>query len=758
MARSEFDSSFGGFRFAGLVALLIVLTYPDVFFGHRTFVFRDYGFFSYPLAYWSRESFWRGELPLWNPESSCGIPFLAQWNTMVCYPLALIYLLLPLPWSLGFFTLFHWFLGALGMYCLANARVQHRFAAGVAAVAYAFNGLTINCLMWPHVTAALGWMPWVVAAGLQAWKRGGRSLVIAAVLGAFQMLTGAVELILFTWLLVIALCLLNENVRSVSVLKSGRRPGLVILLVTGLAAMQLLPFFELLRHSNRNASYLSTESALPLYGWADFLVPIFRAARSPVGIFYQPDQFWTTSYYLNLTVLALAAFAIWRSRNVQIRWLAVGIGISTLLALGDPGYLYPALRKVVPGFNLVNFPVKYLLVVPFLISLIAARGVRELRTSHSNPDLQRSLKIVVVVMIALIAGILTYDRMSPRPYESWPAMCWNAIARIAFLVGGIALLRLCTKGRVANAGLRSAAALGVLLILWIDVTTHTPQQNPTVDNLAFQPGLQHLAQNPAKPDSAIGRLMLSGEARLQSDRVTLADPLYDYLGHRLSQTMNCNLLDGFAKVDGFYPLYVNEHLDIIRVLNGLTNSESSPLADFLSVSHVSTPGNPREFSPRASFAPIVTAGQTPVFADKLTTLRGLASRQFDPGKIVYLPLDIEKAVTTTNRSDAVVVSSRIQPHQLRIRVNARQPCLLVVAQTDYPLWRAEVNGRPTRIWRANHAFQAIELPAGNCEVAITYRDHIFILGLLLSMLSLCASFVAWCRIGTESTDRIRAGV
>ena len=42
-----------------------------------------FGFFSAPIAWHLRESFWRMELPLWNPLNNCEQPFLAEWNTQV---------------------------------------------------------------------------------------------------------------------------------------------------------------------------------------------------------------------------------------------------------------------------------------------------------------------------------------------------------------------------------------------------------------------------------------------------------------------------------------------------------------------------------------------------------------------------------------------------------------------------------------------------------------------------------------------------
>src|SRR5437016_883359 len=142
-------------RFALLLALFILAMFPDIILGGRTFIFRDFGLFGYPLAHHYRESFWRGEIPLWNSLSHCGIPFLAQWNTLVLYPGSLLYLLLPLDWSLGVFNLAHLFFCGLAMYALAWSWTGNRFAATVAGLGFAFNGFTLNCLMWPNYIASL---------------------------------------------------------------------------------------------------------------------------------------------------------------------------------------------------------------------------------------------------------------------------------------------------------------------------------------------------------------------------------------------------------------------------------------------------------------------------------------------------------------------------------------------------------------------------------------------------------------------------
>src|SRR5208282_1656147 len=107
-------------RFALILAAMVFIPFWNVLLGFDTFGLRDFGVFSIPTAYFQRECFWHGELPLWNPYNCCGLPFLAQFNLLALYPLSLIYLLLPLTWALPVFCLLHLFLGGLGMYFLAS--------------------------------------------------------------------------------------------------------------------------------------------------------------------------------------------------------------------------------------------------------------------------------------------------------------------------------------------------------------------------------------------------------------------------------------------------------------------------------------------------------------------------------------------------------------------------------------------------------------------------------------------------------------
>lgn len=59
-----------------------------------------------------------------------------------------------------------------------------------------------------------------------------------------------------------------------------------------------------------------------------------------------------------------------------------------------------------------------------------------------------------------------------------------------------------------------------------------------------------------------------------------------------------------------------------------------------------------------------------------------------------------------------------------IQVRTDSPGWLVLSRANVPTWKAMVDGKETRIYFANHTFQAIEIPAGEHSVSFTYSPII----------------------------------
>src|SRR5487761_1897214 len=317
-------------RFLLVLAAVVLAVFPKVALGLTTFFFHDSGTLGYPGAFYFQRSLLHGELPLWNPYSHCGVPFLAQMGQW--YPANFLCVLLPLPWSLNVALPLHLLLGGGGMYALARRWGAGGFAASFAGMAYAFSGVSFSCFQWSNYIASLGWLPWVVLAVTEAWRGGGRWLAVAAVVSALQVLTATPEVTLLGWLLLAALWLAELFSGKIKFWISSRRVALVVLLAAGITMVQMLPFFDLLAHSQRDTN-LPARWAMPGWGWANLVVPLFHNYRSPQGNWFQQGQDFLMSYYLGLGVLVLAVAGAWLTRSRACLVVAGAALICWILAL-----------------------------------------------------------------------------------------------------------------------------------------------------------------------------------------------------------------------------------------------------------------------------------------------------------------------------------------------------------------------------------------------------------------------------------------
>jgi len=725
------------------MALLLFALYPGVILGSHTFFYQDYGLFTYPVVHYTRECFRRGELPLWNPLIQCGVPFLAQWNTSVCYPLSLVYALLPLPWALNVFGLGHLVFAGWGMYRLARVWTGSRLAASLAGLAFGLNGLALNCLLWTSNLAALSWLPWVLLAAERAWQQGGRrALALAALAGGMQMLTGSPEFILLTWLLVAGLWLHQWVGRRVPRPTGLGRFAAVVVLVTGLAAVQLLPFIQLLAHSDRSLSSPGgTEFwPLPAWGWANLIVPQFRATQSLLATYHLAGQYWTKSYYLGVGVLALALLGAGRARPWPARWLAGAGLLGLVLALGRSGGLFSGLEAAVPWIGVMRYPVKFIALTVFAVPLLAACGLQAL---ESTPPAERRraaglLGGIGLGLAVLAAGILWVAHRFPRPAESWPVTGQDGAVRLAMLAGQLGCV---CAGLFAHRG-RTRAWLGaaVLVLVGFDLTSAALRLHPTVDRRAFGPLELNL---PSRPRLGESRALVSREAAAFLERAGTTNPLAYCITLRGALFKNGNLLENIPKVDGFCSLRLQPVAALIRALDDSILLDS-PLANFLGVTCINEPGNVFAWAARAGALPWITAGQRPVFCDEEEARRAVTASDFNPRQVVYLPLDAGRHVRATAVAQARILSPQWSAHRVRFTVHTPEPAVVVIAQSFYPNWRASVDGQAVSLWRANYAFQALEVPAGEHQVTLVYRDRPFLVGSCLSALSLAICLVLLC--------------
>ena len=146
-----------------------------------------------------------------------------------------------------------------------------------------------------------------------------------------------------------------------------------------------------------------------------------------------------------------------------------------------------------------------------------------------------------------------------------------------------------------------------------------------------------------------------------------------------------------------------------------------------------------EALPRARWVP-----RAEVEADSSTLLHRLAFGSDQLREMVLLEATPPSGFLGALRDSvgAAVGFDRDEPEHVALRVQAPAPGFVVLADQDFPGWSATVGGRPAAILRANYAFRAVEVPAGESVVEFRYRPVSVPIGAAVSALTALALGVA----------------
>lgn len=129
------------------------------------------------------------------------------------------------------------------------------------------------------------------------------------------------------------------------------------------------------------------------------------------------------------------------------------------------------------------------------------------------------------------------------------------------------------------------------------------------------------------------------------------------------------------------------------------------------------------------------------FKDDNKILSYMTKKEFNPKREVILKVDEEKEelyFTPPEGGEKFNPHAKIIEYKLNsvtIVVDAPTSGYLFLSDTYYPGWEAYVNGKKTKIYRANYCFRAVKVPKGRHIVYFVYRPKSFYIGCIASLLS-----------------------
>ena len=434
--------------------------------------FQNYAFANLAHLY---QALAEGRLPLWDPYRFVGVPFLANPQAGVFYPVNLALAWLEPVYALTAGVIVHTWIAGMGMIAFARSGLRCGWVGSlVAGLAFAFGGYMAARVGLPNQLAVLAWLPWILLVGDRLVERP-RLLgtAILALLLALQYLGGHFQ----AQYIALTLCGLYLAARMFRIsFVSGAEAiprlarsfgGLVLAagLGIGLSAAQILPTLALREHSLR-------QEALPIWHQNAFALPKSAIGQALLPSFAERGLSEEYLGYVGLLALWLAGLALLdRTRRFEA---IVLLGLAVLggwIALGLATPLFGLLSDHLPGFDLFRVPARWLLLTSFGLAALAAIGTdyaTNLAQTRWYPAAGRALATTGAVGAG--AAITSWGLGWSSDLQLG---AWLAGGSVAFLV-----LRYCAYG-----GLPGAIVLPGFLIAELVLAQHSLDAN----NLATPP-------------------------------------------------------------------------------------------------------------------------------------------------------------------------------------------------------------------------------------------------------------------------------
>lgn len=758
-----------------LYTALYVLFFAPVLFRGRLLAPGDACFVSFPHFHTP----WR----LWSPFIFSGFPVMGDPQTMMWYPPALFFGLLPNSWNA--FVVSAYVLASSFAYGYIRLLCGSRLAAAIGGLTYAMSGFFIAHLGHTNIIHSAAWMPLLIWS-LEELRRGFSVwwLAAAAAAVANAVLAGQPQFAVYT-LVLGAFYVLVMGCGRTEALKYFATSLAAVSLGLGASAILLLPMAELQplsRHTNL-PFFVFAGYNLPARQFPQMLFPyIFGGFVNPLTGVGIPDisrggGLTEANGYMGLVPLVLVGIGWFTRRRERVANFWLGVAIFVLIAaLGKETPLCQMLFHV-PVYNKFRILPRHFFEFALALSVLASFGVTGL-TAMQLPQRIRALRwgtIGSVALAALALGVFCAIYATGRYTKDVPADVarlsyypWHnpsVLFQITVMIFALACLWYwgLRPGRVSGALLVTAIVCDLGAFGWF-FEWHYDKVEPVIFRFppqlaSYQARLTRSGQR-LFPLTAYGPSECAPPNRSQTWRIPSA------LGHSpLVLSRYCDLTG--INSGGFSDYHClddcNQSLDLLGVRYVL-----APLSIRMDGGAEVTAPVWRHFDHSDRWSQADHFCETVVFENrralprawlvsqvkKVSASEGLhAIRQsalpdgsyFDPRRVALVEQAVDFPTQEPDDPEARAKATEMESGRVVVQAHSAVPAFLVLSDTSYPGWRATVNGQPVRIIPTDYVLRGVVLPAGDSTVIFTFRPMSFYAGVSLTIVSLLAAIgmLAW---------------
>lgn len=712
---------------------------------------------------------WREyRLPLWNPYNFSGLPLAAEPQSAAFYPLHSLAYFLPDTTIWNIFLISGFFLAYIFMYAFLWDLTKDYSSSLLGGFLFSFSTFFI---VWTQevVTAqhAALYLPLILLALRRFYFEKVWWFVLLAAI-VLSILSGYIQITVYV-LLTAALYFfwhLRERERKTQI-KILILTILATIFACSLTAYQLLPLQEMNSYSSRdnvNMTAFLEANLLPWQSLIQLLIPEFFGSSGTWNHYgYPQGTFYEHMYAVALPGFLFALYAIfYRRRNTAVIFFLTVLLLSLIFSLNSP------LSKIIFHLKIPIFSSsianRVLFLPGFCLASLAALGIKAWKEDKDQGTrrMQILLISILVFLIMLLFWVYRMKVLDYRPFgfpKGWAVIALRNSTIPTISVTLFLLLLIFSKGWKqirTKLLIFTAFTLSILQMAYFSYKvitfTETNFVYPNDDIFAF-----------LKEKAKYGRFWGFGDAFIESNLATqmkvyspegydsLADRRYAQLLYSVGN--NGSWTEQISRSDAT----INKHtVD----KSFMTDMARRRLLSLLSVDYILFKTLP-DTKPHEkindyldpTFYPLVaTESGISIYRNLQSLPRAYFASQaiskssaqdildtlFDPSFDLTTTAMIEAETFPETRVDpeSNVEIIKYFPERVEIKTKSSTPQWLILTDTFYPGWEADIDDSPAPIYRAQFALRALFVPPGKHEVVFRYLPKPLRLGLHIAFGSL----------------------
>ena len=735
-----------------LLAVLTIFFFKDILNPSvvaRHWLWEDFLFQNFPYRFFAATSLARGEFPFWNPYVFGGMPFFADVQTAVLYPFNLVQALFAGPNHLSsylveFFVILQIFLGGYFTYRFLRSTDIDKTGSLIGALGFAFSGFMITHVIHTNFISVIIWFPLMLemlekALASGRWRYAACCAGIYAVstLGGYPQYSLYIGYFLGLYWLHFELSEGFKGFDRQRLITAVVR--LSMLLFIGIAgvgfnAFNYLPAAELAQYTPR--SIMTYQNSIE-HSFAPWLLlklidPYFFGTQYPSGNTYWAggySAFWETCLFTGVLSISLAAWGGIRrvKTNRHARFALVMAAVALWLALGGYGGLYKLAFHLLPGFDKFRIPGRFNVFTTLALAILAAHGWQAIKDDRREKIASKVWPAVIPLAILILTlalyvllVVIRVDFGLTVVTRARSIIATSLVGSVLWALAAAVVLFFAPRIKESNAAIVSVS---VVLIAFAELA-------------AF--GMPFL-KGTVSPEQMYAESGLVKRFKQESEhehfRVNARS--FEHPGIMLLRR-NEGSINRVELIEGYNPLQLKRRLNELDVPRRL---------DLLNVKYairVDAAQNRAGFSVNDNMLPRAwIAERWRIIEDGDKILKTLNSADFDYHHEVILekvPDGLEIS-PDGGAGENIVEILEYKPNAITLKASCRTDCILVLSEWDYPAWKAEIDGAPVEILRANHAQRAIALTQGNHDIKMCYGSDSFHRGLIISLAVFLAGLV-----------------